>query len=606
MVKHNFWIDAKRRDQTPTQRDAWTTGTVTEQVGDGMLAVAIDGTPEEWPDVVAPADPGVFALGASVRLLRDSTGRVVQVAAPNELPEGAETFPVCSTGQFVERLKAEQGELDESMTDLAEETAQAASDAQQAANDATTALLAANSAVRQVLTEFAKAVEGEAPPETGWSETIPATGEGEVVWQRTRVVRADGTESVTPAFLMASGGGSGTDGRGVASVESFWCRLDDGVTPEAPVVSPPPAPWQDTEPVWTDGTVLWRVEIIEYTDGSFGATSLTQVSSDIAASHAVQVANLAEQAAADLIRASQTDPGHAPGRIWIILDAQGNTVGIKQSVDGVWTSYALMADQLIVPGSVDNVLIRNGAVDASKITASDELWAKIATFAKVTTEQLIAGGATITGTMLADIIQLSSRLVAGDPSGDRTELDATGLHVWRGGVERARLSASGNGLQIYNPSMGEMVELAASAFGTTIVEYPQRLDIPVPRTASGALEWKPGEWVIKTVDRWVATTDRAQGLSSVSLGDSAVARDFGVRSLFRLRNTRTGEFQDFTDSGNDWGSAIRSSGPNLSFNIVPVIPGDTYDVVMQAQAIKYVSAQGKPWVKNTRIVLTPV
>ena len=101
MVKRNFWIDAKHRNQTPAQRDSWITGTVTEQVDDGMLAVALDGTPEDWPDVVAPADPGVFALGASVRLLRDSTGRVIQVAAPNELPEESAGFGVGAGGVMI-------------------------------------------------------------------------------------------------------------------------------------------------------------------------------------------------------------------------------------------------------------------------------------------------------------------------------------------------------------------------------------------------------------------------------------------------------------------------------------------------------------------------
>ena len=145
MVKTNLWIDAKRRI-APTQKDTWITGTVTEVINDSQLAVKIDGTPEDWPDVVAPADPGVFALGASVRMLRDSTGRVIQIAAPNDLPEGAETFPVGSTGRFVEQIQAAQGELDESMENLAEETSKAVADAQKAANDATAALVAASEA----------------------------------------------------------------------------------------------------------------------------------------------------------------------------------------------------------------------------------------------------------------------------------------------------------------------------------------------------------------------------------------------------------------------------------------------------------------------------
>ena len=146
MVKKNFWIDAKRRDQTPAQRDSWITGTVTEQVGDGMLAVALDGTPEDWPDVVAPADPGVFALGASVRMLRDSTGRVIQIAAPNELPDGSMPLYVGSTGAFVKEISDAQGELDSAIAGATADAAAAQSAAQSAANDATAALVAASEA----------------------------------------------------------------------------------------------------------------------------------------------------------------------------------------------------------------------------------------------------------------------------------------------------------------------------------------------------------------------------------------------------------------------------------------------------------------------------
>jgi len=89
----------------------------------------------------------------------------------------------------------------------------------------------------------------------------------------------------------------------------------------------------------------------------------------------------------------------------------------------------LVAGKVLVPGSVGAVQLADGAVTAPKITASDELWAKVATFAKVTTQMLQAGQARITGELLADTIRLSTRIVAGDPSGDAAIMDSTGLHV---------------------------------------------------------------------------------------------------------------------------------------------------------------------------------
>ena len=490
MVKKNFWIDAKRRDQTPAQRDSWITGTVTEQVGDGMLAVALDGTPEDWPDVVAPADPGVFALGASVRMLRDSTGRVIQIAAPNELPDGSMPLYVGSTGAFVKEISDAQGELDSAIAGATADAAAAQSAAQSAANDAAAAMVDAANAS---------------------AEASAVSGVAEAANDAAAAAQSAAGEAITVASTKTSVKSSKT-------------------SPDSPMTND----------------------------------------------------------------------------LWFPLDDAGNVIGMKQWSGSSWVDYRLMAGSVVVPGSVGNVLLENGAVSAEKIFADEALWAKIATFASVTTDMLLAGGATITGTMLANIIQLASRLVAGDPEGNRTELDATGIHVWKNGVEWARLSAEGNGLQIYNQSMDGLVNLSASAFGMAVIDFPQRIDIPLPGTASAALEWRPGAWAIQTIGQWTATTNRAQGISTTSLGDSMVARDFGVRCLFRLQNAKTGDIMDFTDSGNDWASAIRSTGPNLSFNIVPVTPGNTYNVILQAQAIKYISAQGKPWIKNTRITLTPV
>jgi hypothetical protein len=183
-------------------------------------------------------------------------------------------------------------------------------------------------------------------------------------------------------------------------------------------------------------------------------------------SQALTVANLATAMAQGLVSASTTAPDVSQkGRVWLVLNDTGNVVGMKISNGSAWSSYTLMADQVLVPSSVGTVslangavtapkitatsdlwtkvlavagdatiggnLLANGAVTAPKITASNELWAKLATFAKVTTDMLIAGGAKITGSLLADVIQLVTRLVAGDPDGTRTELNSLGLFVYR-------------------------------------------------------------------------------------------------------------------------------------------------------------------------------
>ena len=41
-----------------TPQDQWSTGTVAEALDNGLVAVDLDGTDDDWPPVVAPADPG--------------------------------------------------------------------------------------------------------------------------------------------------------------------------------------------------------------------------------------------------------------------------------------------------------------------------------------------------------------------------------------------------------------------------------------------------------------------------------------------------------------------------------------------------------------------
>lgn len=145
-----------------------------------------------------------------------------------------------------------------------------------------------------------------------------------------------------------------------------------------------------------------------------------------------------KQAAAALKRAigrvtvSQTAPAKpADGDLWVATNADKQATGIKvwSAAATAWQDYLLVAGRVLVPGTVGAVQLADGAVTAPKVTASDELWAKVATFAKVTTQMLQAGNAKITGELLADTIRLSTRIVAGDPSGDAAIMDHTGLHV---------------------------------------------------------------------------------------------------------------------------------------------------------------------------------
>lgn len=93
------------------------------------------------------------------------------------------------------------------------------------------------------------------------------------------------------------------------------------------------------------------------------------------------------------------------GQIWYATREDGAVTAASVWDGGRWLPRPLVAGSVLVPGSVGDVSLADGAVTAPKIYASEELWARIGAFAEVTTEMLTAGGATITGTaVVGDLV----------------------------------------------------------------------------------------------------------------------------------------------------------------------------------------------------------
>lgn len=101
MTGKSLWLDLSERrrgDLTALRPDMWLWGTVVSFEDNGFVRVRVDGAPE-GESVVAPCESGISAVGARVRLLRDSSGRVIQVCAPDAVPDGSSVVPVGATGR---------------------------------------------------------------------------------------------------------------------------------------------------------------------------------------------------------------------------------------------------------------------------------------------------------------------------------------------------------------------------------------------------------------------------------------------------------------------------------------------------------------------------
>ncbi|RTE47726.1 hypothetical protein [Actinobaculum sp. 352] len=135
MVKPNLFLDI-----TPPGRefvpDSVLTGTIVEALPGGKVAVQIDGADDDYPPVVVPSEAGITAVGATVRLSRDTSGRVTVAQAPYSLPGGAVPIHMGATGAAI-------GDALEKAQEAASSLRDAQAKANQAATDAANALKAA-------------------------------------------------------------------------------------------------------------------------------------------------------------------------------------------------------------------------------------------------------------------------------------------------------------------------------------------------------------------------------------------------------------------------------------------------------------------------------
>lgn len=103
-------------------------------------------------------------------------------------------------------------------------------------------------------------------------------------------------------------GDPGADGVGVASVTPFYLTTT-GVTPAQPTALVPPAPWSQTEPAYTTGTVLWRTDRVVYTNAAFSYTPVSKSSAFTAAAQAYQRATEAKADALNALDQAMTALG---------------------------------------------------------------------------------------------------------------------------------------------------------------------------------------------------------------------------------------------------------------------------------------------------------
>lgn len=324
-------------------------------------------------------------------------------------------------------------------------------------------------------------------------------------------------------------GDSGSDGVAVASLTVYYRTLaKSSPAPAAPTVSPPGAPWVTTEPGYVPNVNLWSVVRVVYSNSTFAYSSVSKVSAYTAASEAQETADAAHDLAGDaethaqaaiasasaaqstvnglpkILHGTTVATGTAPnGSIWWQHDGSlsGNVIGQWNRVSGSWVATPIDSRAIanldvgkLTAGSADiaelvaqKIAVASGQfleLDVSQLVASSatidtaviqKLFTDVVVARMVLADQFIGSNAIINGSVTANKVAanaidgktITGALVRSSASGARTELTSQGLRVLNSSNQELVKLGYGitTGMEVRNPSTGQLVPLANAAFG---------------------------------------------------------------------------------------------------------------------------------------------
>ena len=163
------------------------------------------------------------------------------------------------------------------------------------------------------------------------------------------------------------------------------------------------------------------------------------------------------------ILAAASEPAHgglAPGDLWMQLDRNNNVTGIQVWNGKGFVDYVLLAQQVLVAGSVGTICLADGCVVAEKVTASEALLEKLLV-RKIRADEIDVGSLTA-AIVKSGLFATPDGLVGFDQSG-----------FWAKGRDgRYLFHASGDGVQavggFQTATKGDRIQLSQTLIqGTT-------------------------------------------------------------------------------------------------------------------------------------------
>lgn len=194
---------------------------------------------------------------------------------------------------------------------------------------------------------------------------------------------------------------------------------------------------QDGSPA-PNGSRPWGpVTVTVKGDAGAEAVAAAQAKAQAALDEAAKAARTAD--GKNRIIASAERPsaeGLAPGDLWFHLGGDSHVSSIRVWDGGTWSDYVLMAQKVLVPGSVGNVSLADGSVDAVKVTASEALLEKLLV-RKIRADEISVGSLSA-AIVQSGMFSTPDGLTGFDPDGFWVK-DTAGGYSFRAGKDGVQL-----------------------------------------------------------------------------------------------------------------------------------------------------------------------
>jgi hypothetical protein len=186
------------------------------------------------------------------------------------------------------------------------------------------------------------------------------------------------------------------------------------------------------------------------------------------------------------ILSATSEPSHVglvPGDLWFQTNASSQVIGIQVWNGSKFVDYLVVANEILVAGSVGTTQIKNGAITTDLLTSNAVTAIKIAA-------STITGDKLNVGSVASALV--TSNLFKTSGTADFTIINDSGITVYKNGTPYSHMGSDTTyGLQAWDPNRSAMVDVSSQIFGTNYAYETNDLPSPDFAVTKVGANWSP-------------------------------------------------------------------------------------------------------------------